>query len=419
MKKRTIITLDLAKQSNKLRQLLATGRTFAVLSFCSMFFFILIGAAGIAQRQASAEPVSSMKGFAASLSSGFFGRMLEMELPAFQTAQQNEGLSGKQVSGLVMRLLTDINPYDPKSMLAVEMPGMKKNTSFLIRRGEGTDVSVGPEDDDDLLPPAPSEQPSDEPSTPSGEPPQQTPEPPPATPAPTPGTSATPSAPPAGSGQEDGKDAVVFIYHTHNQESWYPVVGKDAKSADSPKTNVTLVGERMAEQLDKMGVPTMHSDQNYAATIKDYNYAYSYKYSKKTVQDAMAQDKQLKYIFDIHRDSQGRSLTTTTINGKSYAQVFFIIGHKNENWEENEAFAARLQTELEKDYKGLSRGIWAKSEGNGEYNQSLSPGSVLIEIGGVDNTPEECYRTADALAEVIADIYHEDTDAKKVTGPAS
>ena len=39
-------------------------------------------------------------------------------------------------------------------------------------------------------------------------------------------------------------------------------------------------------------------------------------------------------------------------------------------------------------YAGLSKGVFRKSRamGNGEYDQSLSPNSLLIEIGGVDNT---------------------------------
>ena len=47
-----------------------------------------------------------------------------------------------------------------------------------------------------------------------------------------------------------------------------------------------------------------------------------------------------------------------------------------------------------------------------EYNQSLAEDNVLIEVGGVDNTLEESYRTADALAEVISEIYWEDEKAQ-------
>ena len=127
----------------------------------------------------------------------------------------------------------------------------------------------------------------------------------------------------------------------------------------------------------------------------------------------MSSNKSLKFLFDIHRDSQKRKLTTATIEGKAYAQVFFIIGKSNPNWKQNTEFADQIHEKLEGSYPGLSRGIYGKSSNggrnNGEYNQSLSEDSVLIEIGGIDNTLEECYRTADALAGVIADLYFKDS----------
>ncbi|MFD1953387.1 hypothetical protein ACFSL6_04160 [Paenibacillus thailandensis] len=72
MKRKRLIMLDLSRESKRIRQLLATGRMFVTISLCSMIFFVVIGAASIVQREASAEPVSGMKGFAASVSGGFF-----------------------------------------------------------------------------------------------------------------------------------------------------------------------------------------------------------------------------------------------------------------------------------------------------------------------------------------------------------
>nr|WP_307728938.1 stage II sporulation protein P [Alkalicoccobacillus plakortidis] len=62
---------------------------------------------------------------------------------------------------------------------------------------------------------------------------------------------------------------------------------------------------------------------------------------------------------------------------------------------------------LEKKYPGLSRGVKI-AEGprtNGVFNQDLSPEMMLVEVGGVENTIEETYRAAEALADVISDYY--------------
>ncbi len=71
----------------------------------------------------------------------------------------------------------------------------------------------------------------------------------------------------------------------------------------------------------------------------------------------------------------------------------------------NEAFASQIHEALEAKHSGISKGIYAKtSQGNGEYNQSFSPNSILIEIGGPYNSLEECYRTADVLASAVAKV---------------
>src|SRR5690606_25924260 len=136
-----------------------------------------------------------------------------------------------------------------------------------------------------------------------------------------------------------------------------------------------------------------------------------YQASRKTVVEAMKQNADLEYFIDVHRDSKRRNKTTRHINGKPYATIAFVVGTANDNWEENEKFAREVHNKLEELYPGLSKGVFRKSraQGNGEYNQSLSPRSLLVEIGGVDNTFEEAYRSAEALARAIAEIHFEAT----------
>jgi stage II sporulation protein P len=317
-----------------------------------------------------------------------------------------------------MRALTDINPSDPKSLLAGELPGMSLNDAILIRKGLGTDTAVGPEDNAPISSDTVGGLHEGEGTNAAGEG---------TDPDPLPGQTAEPAAGNEGSGNsggdkgETGKPTtgdskVVFIYHSHNRESWYPVLTDKSKDPNSSTKNITLVGKRLAQKLEEEGIGAQHSNTDYPTAIQNYRWELSYKYSMKTVKEALASNKDLKFIFDIHRDSQKRKYTTIDINGKSYAQVYFIIGHKNPNWEQNEAFATKIHEALDKKYPGISRGIWGKTaaSGNAEYNQSLAADSVLIEVGGVDNTLEESYRTADALAEVISEIYWAE---EKVSAP--
>ena len=54
-------------------------------------------------------------------------------------------------------------------------------------------------------------------------------------------------------------------------------------------------------------------------------------------------------------------------------------------------------------YPGLSRGVIKKQGAgvNGVYNQDISPKSMLIEIGGYENTFEEVMCTVEALSKIL------------------
>lgn len=348
-----------------------------------------------------------MKGLASSLSSRFFISMVGMELPHMVPEKEMSSFSGKQMTNFVVQLLTDVNPSDPKSLVAREVPGLGADSPIPLRTGSGNKTVQAPED---YRPGVGADGSSpDHPEPDHGQEPDAEP--------------VQPSAPEAdGKGEDEppiqpGHKNIVMVYHSHPQESFNPVLGIDSTNPSSSKEmmNVGLVGDALAKALERKGVATLHAYENYAATVQNYSYNYSYKYSRQTVKEAMSQNGQLQYFIDIHRDSQRHDKTTTTIDGVSYAQVYFIIGHGNENWRKNEAFASSIHERLEKSYPGISRGIWGKtsSQGNGEYNQSLSPQSVLIEIGGIDNTREELERTAGVLAGIIADIYWEGQEAEK------
>ena len=123
------------------------------------------------------------------------------------------------------------------------------------------------------------------------------------------------------------------------------------------------------------------------------------------MQKALAEHKNLKLIFDVHRDSLGRAQTTRVVNGVNYASVYWIVGGgNNPHADQNEALAKKLNEYMEKMYPDLSRGVWKKKAATYDtrYNQDLSPNMVLIEVGGPENTMEEVQRTSEALGKVAA-----------------
>ncbi|WLR58611.1 stage II sporulation protein P [Guptibacillus hwajinpoensis] len=206
---------------------------------------------------------------------------------------------------------------------------------------------------------------------------------------------------------------VAFIYHSHSYESYLPLLGlegnKNANLANDGKTNITLVGKMLGEELAERGIGAKVDDSNIGALLneKGWEHGKAYDVSRTIVQSAVAGNDDFNLFIDIHRDSLREKDTTVTINNEEYARTVFVIGEENPNYEKNLALAKDLHEELKTKYPGLSRGvIGKKGQGvDGIYNQDISPNAMLIEIGGVDNNLEQLSRTVKAIADVVSEHY--------------
>jgi stage II sporulation protein P len=205
----------------------------------------------------------------------------------------------------------------------------------------------------------------------------------------------------------------VFIYHSHSYESYLPLLqgvsNPDDATSSNNSVNVVGVGDMLAADLEDKGIGSEHSTVNVAQKLKERGWTSNnaYQFSRELVKEAMASDQDLKFMIDIHRDSLRKNKTTTSINGKSYARLDFIVGEANPNFKQNLELAKQLHAAVEKKYPGLSRGVFSKDKtmGNAVYNQDLSPRAILIEVGGVDNNLEELQNAMDAFADVFSQYY--------------
>lgn len=214
----------------------------------------------------------------------------------------------------------------------------------------------------------------------------------------------------------DGKN-VVFIYNTHNTESFLPYLPgvEDPDLAHHSKMNVTKISDRLAKHLEQNGIGTKVAQADIMGILdkKGWEYGQAYAASRNVVQQTVASNDDIQYIIDIHRDAQPRDITTVEIKGKKYARVMFVVGGKYDNYKENVKLAHKLDKLIEKKYPGLSRGVIVKKGkgSNGVYNQDLTGNALLIEFGGVGNKMDELYRTADVVADAFSELYW---DAEKV-----
>jgi stage II sporulation protein P len=138
----TSATLNLSRIRKTFQSAGAIGKTFILLSLASFLFFILLAAGSYLQaKEVTTSPVSSMKGLAASVSNLFFIDMLGMEIPHLNRDHQKFTFSQRNVFHFAFRFLTDINPHDPKSLIASEIPGMELDKTTILRTSKATNPS--------------------------------------------------------------------------------------------------------------------------------------------------------------------------------------------------------------------------------------------------------------------------------------
>lgn len=201
---------------------------------------------------------------------------------------------------------------------------------------------------------------------------------------------------------KDTKEPIVYIYNTHQKEEY--TVEKNEPYNITP--TVLTTSYMLEEQLLKHGIKSVVEESSVSEALNKnkWKYASSYKVTKTFLEKAKEKYPSLKFYIDVHRDSVKYSITTKTINDKKYARVMFLIGLENKNYEENLKVTEAINSEVEKKYPGLSRGIYKKKgKGvNGVYNQDFSSNCILIEFGGNKNTIDEVYNTVIALGEIIS-----------------
>jgi stage II sporulation protein P len=203
----------------------------------------------------------------------------------------------------------------------------------------------------------------------------------------------------------------IYIYHSHDKESFIPEIpASESSQAFDDSTNITLVGERLQQLLTEKGVNVIHEQSSVGDALDKQGWSFdkSYVVSRERFQEVLKNHKKLEMALDIHRDSRKKPETTLTVENKEYSRLMFIVSKSSSNFKGNLRFARLLHDKTEKKMPGLSTGVLVKSKDTSEeqstYNQDLLEQSVLMNVGGVENTLEEEYRTLEVLAEVIEDI---------------
>lgn len=200
----------------------------------------------------------------------------------------------------------------------------------------------------------------------------------------------------------DNSKPIVYIYNTHDTEKYsVPFI-----SDYSVTPTVKMVSYIFKEHLNNEGISVLVENKK----IKDYltkhklNYYGCYDASRSYIKEA-SKNNDFKILIDLHRDSVKYKQTLYTKDNKKYAKVMFVVTTKHKSYKKNLKFAEYLDSKLNQDYKGLSRGIYKRSDVI--FNQDLNDNAILIELGGVDNQIEELNNTLEILSKIIKEYLGE------------
>ncbi len=209
---------------------------------------------------------------------------------------------------------------------------------------------------------------------------------------------------------EDTDAPQVLILHTHTTEPYMTYDAGYYNAADRGRTkdhtkNVCAVGEAVRLTLAAAGITAIHDTTVHDSPV----YSGAYTRSAVTAQSYLEKHPTIKVVLDIHRDAVMENgvmvKPTATVEGKKAAQMMLITGVvstdalPHQRWQDNLTFATRLQQALDRVSPDLMRPLNTVAS---RYNQHLSPGWVLVEVGSEGNTVEEAVYSGQILGRTLA-----------------
>lgn len=200
----------------------------------------------------------------------------------------------------------------------------------------------------------------------------------------------------------------ILIIHTHGTEAYTPEGTDVYEPSDDYRTtdtnySVIRVGRALAEALRAYGLNVLHDEGLY-----DYpSYTSSYVRSGQAIEEYLEAYPGISLVIDLHRDALGDGdtmyKTVTRAEGTQAAQLMFVMGSdinlEHPYWQDNLALALTLQNAVSSRYPELMRPTTLCAY---RYNQQLTSGSLLMEVGTAGNSLQEAITAVQLFADVAA-----------------
>lgn len=201
----------------------------------------------------------------------------------------------------------------------------------------------------------------------------------------------------------------ILIIHTHSSEAYTPAGLDRYEASDSFRTedteyNIIRVGDELTSLLQAAGLNVIHD-----RGIYDYpSYTGSYNRSAEAIEEYLRQYPDIAIVLDVHRDALGSGdtvyKTMAEESGTCASQVMLLVGTdesglEHPHWRRNLALALYLQKAVDDRYPTLMRPVELVQQ---RYNQHLTTGSLIVEVGSSGNTLQEALAAVRLFASAAA-----------------
>lgn len=213
----------------------------------------------------------------------------------------------------------------------------------------------------------------------------------------------------------------VLIVHTHGSEAYTPAPGQSYVSTGNYRTNdprysVVGVGDEIAAALSAHGISVVHDRTLYDDPLYDG----AYERAAAGIRGYLEKYPSIAFVLDVHRDAvqdgSGRQYKLVTREEPHAAQISFVMGSNHDGWEENLKLAAAISRSAAAEHPTLMRPITLR---NSNYNQHLTAGSLLVEVGAAGNSPEEAIQAGRYFADAMAKAIEENETLRAAADNAS
>ena len=188
----------------------------------------------------------------------------------------------------------------------------------------------------------------------------------------------------------------VLILHTYIREGYYDL------DPDTPahmlSKSVITVGERIAYELNRRGVPTVHS-----TVIHGEGADGAYTDAAETIRHMLEIYPTIEYVIDLRRlddrDGDGRLISTVSASGT--AQIKMTVSSNGTYSQDTLALSLAMRRMLNKDGKAICMPVVYTDVA---LNVGIVPYYIRVDVGSSGNLTSEALEAGKYFAEAFADV---------------